>query len=54
LVWLTGIGMPCRVSVLLCRLEQSRGGEKREGGREKRVGIQIKFSQNFEHKLEKL
>jgi hypothetical protein len=32
---------------------QNRGGERREGGREKSTGIQIKFSQNFELKLEK-
>jgi hypothetical protein len=38
---------------LLARAEQGRG-EKREGGREKRVGIQIKFSQNFKPTLEKL
>jgi hypothetical protein len=32
---LAGIGMPCRVVALLCRLEQSRGGKRRqrEGGR---------------------
>jgi hypothetical protein len=33
--------------------EQGRG-EKREGGREKRTRIQIRFSQNFILKLEKL
>jgi hypothetical protein len=33
--------------------DQGRG-EKREGGREKRAGIQIKFSPNFEQKLKKL
>jgi hypothetical protein len=63
LAWLIGSGMPCCMAVLLCRLEQSRGGErreregegeKREGGREKRARIQIKFSPNFEQKLEKL
>jgi hypothetical protein len=40
------------VAVLLCWPEQNRGGERRE--REGRAGIQIKFSQNFEQKLEKL
>jgi hypothetical protein len=37
---------PCGDASLPARAEQGRG-EKREGGREKRVRIQIKFSKNF-------
>jgi hypothetical protein len=45
--------LPCDGASLPAGAKQGRG-EKREGGREKRAGIQIKFSQNFEQKLEKL
>jgi hypothetical protein len=45
--------LPCGGASLLAGAEQGRG-EKVEGGREKRPGIKIKFSQNFKPKLEKL
>jgi hypothetical protein len=38
--------LPRGGAFLLAGAKQGRG-EKREGGREKRTGIQIKFSQNF-------
>jgi hypothetical protein len=54
---LAGAGMPCRVAVILCRPESSRGGERREREEERKgPGIKLNFLKisnrnlkNFEH-----